>query len=102
MNKSSIKAKKPNYYETLGKFMDAVYDHPYGRGIGVNAYRTKSLADVRVVYRGEGRVEDAANAVSKAVEPFGYAAKAVEPYVFEACGQRGTYNIRIVKAKKAA
>lgn len=93
------KTGKPNYDETLGKFMNAVYDHPYGRGIGVNAYRTNSLAEVRIIYRGEGRVEDAAAAVSKAIERFGYAAKAVEPYVFEACGHRGTYNIRLVKAK---
>ena len=91
------KTKRPDYYETLGKFMNAVYDHPYGRGLAVNAYRTKSLDEVRIVYRGEERVEDAAAAVSKAIEPFGYAAEAVEPYVFEAAGRRGTYNIKLVK-----
>lgn len=86
---------EPNndYYRMLGCFMMKVYDNPYGRQLGVNAYHTTSLDEVKVNYWGNSPLEDVAAEVAKVVAPFGFTATPAE-------GE--AYNIKIVAASRAA
>ena len=94
-DKRKDKTMEPNndYYRMLGCFMMKVYDNPYGRQLGVNAYHTTSLDEVKVNYWGNSPLEDVAAEVAKVVAPFGFTATPAE-------GE--AYNIKIVAASRAA